>query len=182
MKAGGIVIALVLTVTLVAWLEGKGRTPEEAFEDLSRRAFTVNTDFELEDVEPLPDGLSDRIGTIYASFEGPDDFDDLQITVYDDEPAAERRWEQLEKAAEPIRTELSVRQPRYAQQLCTLRNETIKCSVQLYEAVITGAAGMQSAEDLDEEAVKANAQVLLMTGVKNWLDARGLQLPEEQMM
>lgn len=180
-RALALILIAIGLLAVGIWREARGNDPQQAFETLSRSKLTVNTAFELEEVEPLADGLSDRLGIIYASYRGPERFDVLKIEVYESEPAAEDRWQDYLASSDEIRTELSTRQPRYGKQVCTLKNQTIKCAVRMYEAVIESAAG-GTHNVFDEEAVKANAQVLLMAGVKHWLLARGLGLPDDQVM
>lgn len=179
--------ALVLTLAVTAllvlgiWMERRGNDPQQAFETLSQNEIMVNTDFELKEQEPLPDGFGGRVGRIEASYDGPDDFDVVQIDVFESEREAQERWDDVLADTANSRVSLSTRQPRFASQICTLENQTLRCSVRMYEAVITGMAGI-TGEVFSEENVKFNAQGLLMAGVKNWLSARGLNLPEEEEM
>ena len=142
---------------------------EEAFDDLARGPLYVTTEFELEEIEPQRDGPDHRVGIIAASYDGPDDFDTLEITVFETESAAEEDWTRRLGEAGPFRTQ----SPRiYEGQICTRRRRAISCSVRMYEAVIVGAAAGP-----DREQVMRNITGLLKTGVKNWLEARGLSLP-----
>ena len=182
----GLAAAVVALGGLALFVRERGETAsrsaaERAFQELSRSEIIVNSDFELEDLEPLPDGFSGRVGRIEASYDGPDAFDVVQIDVFDSEGEAEERWENLLEDAAAIQVPLSTRQPRFARQICALKNQTVKCSVRMYEAVVTGMAG-ETGAGFSEENVKSNAQGLLMAGVKNWLRARGLDLPEEETM
>lgn len=175
--------AAILAMAAVALFAGQrsGATSgaaEEAFEQLGDAEIMVNTDFELEEQEPLTDGFGGRVGRIEASYNGPDDFDVIQIDVFASEREARERWEGMLANAGASRLPLSTRQPRFDGQICTSENQTVKCSVRIYEAVVTGMAGITAGE-FSEENVKFNAQTLLMAGVKNWLDARGLGLPED---
>lgn len=182
MKRGAVLIlAAIALFGTVLWMERGSQEPQRAFETLSRSKLMVNTAFELEELEPLPDGLSDRLGTIHASYRGPDEFDALKVEVYESEPAAEEQWQRYLASAEGIRTTLSTRQPRFRDQVCTLKNQTAKCAARIYEAIVEGAAG-GSDTAFHEETIKANAQTLLMAGIKHWLNARDLGLPEEQEM
>ena len=177
------VLALAAVALFASQRDGEaaGSEAKQAFDTLSESEIMVNSDYELEEQEPLPDGLGGRVGKIEASYDGPDDFDVVQIDVFESEGDAEQRWEDvLDKGAES-QVALSTRQPRFASQICTLQNQTVKCSVRMYEAVITGMAGV-TGSGFAEESAKANAQGLLMAGVKNWLDARGLGLPVEEEM
>lgn len=146
----------------------------QAYETLTRTEIMVNTDYELEDHEPLPAGFDGRIGRVEASYEGPDDFDIIQIDVHVSDDEAASAWERRTEGPVSDGTPRPERRPPYGQ-ICTWRNDTVKCSVSMYEAVIMGAAGRPDGERRAD--VEASARRLLQAGVKNWLRARGLELP-----
>lgn len=169
-----LIVAGAVLFGAVVWLNERSQTPEAAYERLGRDEIEVNTAFKLEDLEPVG-SAGDRIGTIYASYQGPDELDELEIHVFTSQGAAEDSWEQHLQDAQGVITSPSTRQPRYEEQVCTLDGATIRCAARMYEAIVVGMAAGGEGED-----VKANAQMLLMAGVKNWLAARGLGLPDEQ--
>ena len=170
---GGLAVAVIAGLFLAN--RGPGSEAENALDELARTEIRVNTEFVLEEQESMADGSGERIGTIAASYQGPDTFDAIEVTVYDAQEASDDAW--AEHLDQTIRTSLSIHQPRFAGQICTLQNETVKCSVQMYEAIVIGMAGGDK-DDYNKDTVKFNAQGLLMAGVKNWLDARDLGLPQ----
>jgi hypothetical protein len=147
----------------------------KAFGKLSRSPIIVNTEFRLDRVEGSRGGFGDRFGTVHATYKGPDQHDSIEVHVFNSEESADVAWSQHLSDGEDAEVEPTTRQPKYKDQMCTRDGATVRCATRMYEAIIIGIA---AGPDLDE--VKFNAQGLLMAGVKNWLDARGLNLPQEQ--
>lgn len=166
--------AAVLITGGLVWLRS-GEAAERAYERLASTEIVVNNDYELEEQEPLPDGFDGRVGRVEASYDGPNDFDVIQVTVYESEAEAQTAWEDHLAADRAQGASIDGPRPPYGQ-VCSAKNETLKCSVQMYEGVIVAMTKVSEAPPLNHVRT-SGVDTLLRAGVKNWLAARGLHLP-----
>ena len=167
-------VLAVLIIGSALWMR-TAEAAQRAYDKLARTEIVVNTDYELEEQEPLPDGFDARIGRVEASYDGPNEFDVIQIDVYESESQARSAWRERLDAERSDGAVIDVARPPYGQ-VCTAKNETLKCSVQIYESVIQAVTEVSEGQPLDK-VTESGVDVLLRAGVKNWLGARGLELP-----
>ena len=135
----------------------------------------ITRGYELEERTVGTNQSDGRIGTIQAAYEGPDDTDTLEITVYPSEAEAERAWRSRRDALIAQSTKAPREEP-YGR-ICAIGAQSVACAVRISEGIIVGTAGVFG-ERFDANIVEPNARSLLQAGVKHWVQSRGVEWPD----